>query len=358
MFLKKEITDQLIDNVHPYALSIQRITALWGFSEAALGGLLHALKLPFTGIFLGSAAVIFISLIAHYSKEKSAILRATLIVILVKAFVSPHSPMTAYFAVALQGTLGYLLFSFIKFERIAALLLGLFSLLFSALQKLFILTVLFGTGLWTSIDLFADFIFSLLPVIKFSSSFSFSLLIVSIYSGLHISAGIYIGIKASLIPGWVEHRSKSFERSKLKSHYSEDLFEQKKKHGKKPWWRKRSGIFLFTFFISMLTLSFFYPELGKNRIYEILFMLIRSIVITIIWFSILSPFIVKRFKIFLEKNNFRHASEINEITALFPDFRSIINICWKLSQNHKGIKRLRVFFSDSFSLLLFVEVNR
>ena len=48
-----------------------RITALWGFSEATLGGILHAFKIPFTGLFVGSAAVIFISLIAHFTNETS-----------------------------------------------------------------------------------------------------------------------------------------------------------------------------------------------------------------------------------------------------------------------------------------------
>jgi hypothetical protein len=358
LFKNKNSAGQSQENYNQEKLSIHRFTALWAFSEAAFGGLLHALNIPFTGVFLGAAAVIFISLIAHYSKEKHAILRATLIVILVKAFVSPYSPLTAYFAVALQGILGFFFFSFIRFERLASLLLGLFSLLFSALQKLIILTVLFGTGLWKSIDLFANFVLSQIPGTRNSQSFSFSLLIIGFYSGIHIITGIYIGLKAALIPAWINRRSGSVEISRLKEQYSEDLFAQKKSKRRKRWWEKKSGIFLFLFFIMMISLSFFFPGLGRNRIYEILFMLIRSAGITIIWFSIISPFMVRRFKIFLEKNNFRHSSEINEITSLFPDFRSIINICWKLSQEYKGIKRFRIFLADSFSLMLFMEINK
>ena len=106
-----------------------------------------------------------------------------------------------------------------------------------------------------------------------------------------------------------------------------------------------------------MTLSYFFPQLGKNRAYDILFMMIRSIVITIIWFSILSPFILKHFKRFIEKNKFKHASEINSITMLFPNFKRIINFCWKASMLHKGIKRIRIFLSDSLALLLFVEIK-
>ncbi|PKL83581.1 MAG: hypothetical protein CVV24_04155 [Ignavibacteriae bacterium HGW-Ignavibacteriae-3] len=344
--------------VESIPLSIHRITALWGFSEAAFGGILHALKIPFTGLFLGTGAVIFITLIAHYSQDKKAILRSTLIVVLVKAFVSPYSPLTAYFAVALQGFMGYLFFSFIKYERIAALLLGFFTLLFSALQKLILLTLLFGTGLWKSIDIFVDFVLSQLPAFAHSISFSISMLIIGIYTGLHVFSGIYVGLKAALIPEWLFNKFKSFERSKLRAHYSEDLFAEKKSHVKKPWWKKSTGIFLFVFLIALMLLSFLSPQLGKNQVYDILFMITRSIVITIIWFSILSPFIVNRFKKFLDKNKFQHASEINDIMALFPDFKSIINISWKLSLPHKGIKRIRLFLSDSLALLLFADVNK
>jgi len=71
--------------------SVLKITALWGFSEAAFGGILHALTIPLRGLFISSAAVLFISLIALFSKNSKEILKATLIVVLIKAVVSPHS---------------------------------------------------------------------------------------------------------------------------------------------------------------------------------------------------------------------------------------------------------------------------
>ena len=337
------------------ASRMQRITALWGFSEAAFGGILHALQIPFTGLFLGGAAVIFITLIAHYSKDKSAILRATLIVILVKAFVSPHSPIVAYLAVALQGIMGYLFFSLIKYERAAALLLGFLSLLFSALQKLILLTLLFGTRFWDSIDLFVDFVLSQVKVLSYSKSFSFSLVIITLYTGLHVIAGIYIGIKSSSIPKWIELKAESFWRLEYDFRKSESGFIEKKKHKRKSWWRRPSGIFLFIFFIVLIFLSFFFPELGKSKAYDILFMIVRSIVITIIWFTILSPLVIKYFSRFIEKNKFKHAAEINSITLLFPNFNRILNFCWKTSSSFKGIKRIRSFLSNSLALLLIIE---
>ena len=42
--------------------------------------------------------------------EADEIIKSTLIVLLVKLLVSPHTPLTAYFAVTIQGILGYFLF--------------------------------------------------------------------------------------------------------------------------------------------------------------------------------------------------------------------------------------------------------
>ena len=137
-------------------LSILKITALWAFSESAFGGILHALTIPLRGLFISSAAVLFISLIALFSKSSKEILKATLIVILIKALVSPHSPLIAYLAVSLRGVLGFLFFSAKKFYRLSALLLGLLVLFFSGIQKIVVLTILFGNMLWESLDLFID----------------------------------------------------------------------------------------------------------------------------------------------------------------------------------------------------------
>jgi hypothetical protein len=347
-----EIRKNLDETFH---LNIQRVIALWGFSEAVFGGILHALKIPLTGLFLGGAAVIFITLIAHYSNDKLSILRATLIVVLVKAFVSPHSPFTAYFAVALQGVLGYLLFSVIKFERAAALLLGFFSLLFSALQKLILLTLIFGTGLWKSIDLFIEFVFSQIPFVKQAPTFSFSLIIILIYTGVHIFTGIYLGVKAVLIPEWLLSKSKSFYETKFNFEEDQDFFKATSE--KKRWWKHQSGIIVFLFLAVLMIISFYYPQLGKNHAYEILFTLVRAIVIMFFWFSIISPFLMKHFKKFIEKKNFKHASELNQITILFPGFKQIINFCWKISAIEKGTKRIRKFFADSLALLLLAEIK-
>ena len=137
---------------------LEKIIGLWALSEAFLGGLLHALKMPFTGLIIGNTAVILITLIARFSDKKGTILKATLIVIIIKGMISPHTPLTAYFAVFIQGLLGELFFYRNNFPAVSALFLGVITSLLSAFQKIILLTLVFGNNLWVSINEFFNFL--------------------------------------------------------------------------------------------------------------------------------------------------------------------------------------------------------
>jgi hypothetical protein len=141
-------------------LQVNRLTALWALSESALGGLLHAFNIPFTGLLINSSAIIFMVMIAAATNKKGWILRATLIVIIVKGIVSPYTPLTAYLAVAFQGAMGELLLRSRKHLLLPVLLLGIITLFQSAIQKIIILTVVYGKALWESIDIFGNLVLS------------------------------------------------------------------------------------------------------------------------------------------------------------------------------------------------------
>ncbi len=131
-----------------------RLIALWVLCEAVLGGLMHAVKIPFTGIVVSSGAVICISLIAYYVPIKGAILKATIIVAIFKMMLSPHTPPTAYIAVFFQGLMGQILFFNLRFFRVSCILLAVFALVESAIQRLFVLTVLYGNNFWKALNEF------------------------------------------------------------------------------------------------------------------------------------------------------------------------------------------------------------
>lgn len=334
----------------------KRIIAIWGFSEATLGGILHALKIPPTGMFVGGIAVVLITLLAHYSQKKSIILNATITVIIIKAVISPHSPLAAYFAVALQGLLGYVFFSTIKIEKIAALLLGFFALLFSALQKFIVLTIVFGNTLWKSLDDFVNFILVQLDISSKDFSLSFSILLISIYTLVHVTIGIYLALKAVSLPKKLAVKSYMLTEA-FKVYLTEDLFSSNKSSKPKRWFKRKSGLLLVIFLILLMVLTYLSPGFEKNRAFEILVMLVRSFVITFIWFVIVSPYVITKFNRFIEKNKFERASEINKVTALFPEFRKIINYTWKVSAEYKKLKRIRKFLSDSIVLMLITKIN-
>lgn len=345
-----------LDNSGKIYLDIRRITALWAFSEAAFGGILHALKIPFTGLFIGSAAVIFITLIASTSKEKSSILKSTMIVILVKAVVSPHSPLAAYFAVFLQGILGYVFFSIIKNQRAAAIILGFTTLLFSALQRLILLTLLFGNTLWNALDLFVEFVLTQIGIESGFKIISFSYSIILLYTGIHIMAGLLVGGFAVKLPSLIMEKYGFIDSELILKVHTENYFSKTSKPKKKPWLLRPTGIVIIIISIAVITITYISPKPNSNIFYEIIIMLIRSLTITIIWFGFISPFLFKQFSKVIEKKKYKYASEINQITSLFPNFIKIINYSWKESSVHKGTERIKFFFMHSLALLLTVKI--
>ena len=131
--------------------AIQRLTALWAFSESGLGGILHAWQMPFTGLIVGGFAVIIISIIAHYSRSHyKEILKSAVIVLVVKIVVSPHTPFPAYVAVSFQAIIGYLLFRFAGLNLFSILVFSIMAMFESALQQLLIFILFFGKSLWSA----------------------------------------------------------------------------------------------------------------------------------------------------------------------------------------------------------------
>jgi len=339
-------------------VTVSRITALWAFSEAALGGVLHALKIPFTGLFIGGTAVIFLSLIAHFASRKSIIIQATLIVILIKGMVSPYTPLNAYFSVSLQGIIAFVLFSILPNIRIASFLLGIVTLTLSAFQKIFVLTLVFGTTLWESIDAFGDYVTSEF-LMSYSHNLQLSYILIGIYGSIHILGGIIFGITAGRAPNWIyKNKDKAEKYNELLLRKDEKLNlqpDQKKK--RKVWWKKKSTIFIGLFSVIMITISYLNPQLDNNLVFKIFIMLLRSIIITYIWFGLLSPVIIKWFKKYLLKKKSEYSKEINQILALFPYFKGIINFSWEETKTKKNYKRIIPFLKNTFILLLMADFD-
>lgn len=335
-------------------ISVLRITALWAFSESAFGGILHALTIPLRGIFINAAAVLFISVIALFSKSSKEIFKSTLIVILIKALVSPHSPLTAYFAVSIQGLVGYLLFLNKNFFRTSALFLGIITLFFSGIQKIVVLTILFGNNLWKSINIFIKQVANEFLSLGLHPDIHYGFLLIGIYVFIHLIAGIIIGIYASTLPKKLDMYSAKINKVDFEGSLLE-IPKKVKKGKKKSWLIRPTGIIILSILFFILLYSYFNPYKSDIASVEIIIMLIRSIVLTVLWYALLAPFVRKIFQKFISGKKSFYADEIDEVLNMFPHFKKIVGFTWKDSQNYKGLKRIKYFLSTSFYYLLLTK---
>jgi hypothetical protein len=340
-------------NLKDSKIAIKRITAMWALCEAALGGILHAFKMPFTGLIIGSGAVIFISLIAYYSTNRKDILKATLIVLLVKAIVSPHASFTAFFAVLIQGVFGYLIFYSKRYFRLSVFALAIFTMIFSSGQKLLVLTIAFGNTLWESINIYTNFILNqLFSGTTQTYSVDASFIIIFVYVGIHLAAGIIVGYAAAKLPGKI-NKSISSNPAVFK------LIDNQKRlpktvstYSSKPWWKNKFRISFFFIAILMISLSISYPELGTDQAVKIVIMIVRSILIIVLWFVFISPLLLKGFRKILNKRESNYSSEIEEVISSFPQLKRMVVYSWKSSSDFRGLKKIKTFINYSFILLL------
>jgi hypothetical protein len=336
-------------------LQVNRLTALWALSESALGGLLHAFNIPFTGLLINSSAIIFMVMIAAATNKKGWILRATLIVIIVKGIVSPYTPLTAYLAVAFQGAMGELLLRSRKHLLLPVLLLGIITLFQSAIQKIIILTVVYGKALWESIDIFGNFVLSQLSfLIAIDEKFRLSIWLISAYIGIHLLAGIGIGLLSARLPVWIkdelDKRNDDRQWTPLPRKIS---LSEKKKRGR--WIRKPTTIAVLLLTLVMVAGSYFFPEISTSQGMRALIMILRATAIMVIWYYLFGPLFLKIYKKFINRKQNTYAGEVQETIEMLPALRYIIYRTWQKSAGLHGFKRIKSFLVNAFVSILTAE---
>ena len=189
----------------PLPAGLMGLAGVWAFVESGLGGVMHALKLPFTGIWVGGTAVAVLIVMAgvlrgRYSHKAASdasiswtLLQATVLVMAVKLMASPHSPPTAYVAVGFQGVLAAGLLSWFKPFRLGAVVFAVLAMLESALQKLLMMTLVYGAA-W--VDALEAMTALAAKQLKLEAN---GLLLLWGYIGLYAVWGLALGFWAS---GW------------------------------------------------------------------------------------------------------------------------------------------------------------
>lgn len=252
-------------------LSVAKLTGLWAFSECALGGMLHLFQVPFSGFLLAAFAVVIICCISMYSDRPFRdILYATLVAMTVKLLLSPHTPLTAYVAVAFQGLAGAVICSLPIAKAIKFPVFGIIALVESALQKIIILTILFGKSIWEAIDaLFAQ----LLPGLQYS--WSISALLILLYASIYAVWGIIVGVWAAGIPAYI--RAGHHKTALTGADLSEPQAVMKRK------FRKNLLVFAALYLLALFAAYFYFPG---DRLFAVL---LRPFLILTVWYFIINP---------------------------------------------------------------------
>ena len=318
---------------------------MWALSEAALGGVLHAFQVPFTGLFINAASIIFITLIAFYSNRKREVLEATAIVLIVKAGVSPHTPLNAYFAVSVQGLLGAFLFRSKKKILFPAIALGILTMLQSALQRIIVLTIIFGVNLWESINIFGNYLLEQAGILdKGQTTWDISLWLILGYIIIHLIAGVLVGIYAARIPGWVkeeELKQKEFTLE-VTRRFTEN---RKKEKRKKKRWLKPGSIAIILLAAAIMVLSYVFPELESSSGRKAVIMIIRSTLIMLLWYTFAGPLLRRLYNRSLARKKYKYSKEVEQSIQLMPALKVIVADSWGETRNLKGLPRVRKFIT-------------
>lgn len=134
---------------------ISRLILLWILIEIVLGGALHALKIPLSGLVVGNFAIVCIYLLIYSSRHYNGIFRALVIVMTAKWLLSPQASIFSYLAMLLQ-TLLMLPILLNKTSRVLRVVCVLASSLYSPIQKLGITYLIVGNELIMNVSVLAD----------------------------------------------------------------------------------------------------------------------------------------------------------------------------------------------------------
>lgn len=320
--------------------SIYKLTALWAFSECSLGGLMHLFKIPFTGFFVGGFATIIIGLIAFLRKQNfKTILQATILVILVKAAVSPQSPPAAYFAVFFQGFIGAIIFSALGFNKFSTILFAALAMVESSCQMVISKTIFYGMDFWKAIDLFFN---NIIKDFGLNGHFSFSFWLIFSYMLIYAIWGVILGYFTSNLPQkltakWLLIKQQIIGISNT------NLNSNKKTFSKFKW---LGVVFTVVFIITILLLN------GEQK-WHALFIILRTlVVILVLYFGVapLTNFLLK--KLALGKQN-----QINQIVNELPIINQKAQKAYFLASKTKtGISKYYEFMWILITLTLFDEI--
>ena len=307
-----------------------RLIALWVLCEALLGSIIFTFRIPVSGLVIGSCAVVCISLIAWYVPAKGAIIKATIIVAIFKMMLSPQAPPPAYIAVFFQGLMGELLFWNRRYFRFFCLVLALLAMIESAFQRIISITIIYGNDIWTAVNGF------LKRLTGSEQLTDYSFFIIFLYVLVHIIAGILLGSWAGFLPQRIQLMGAFQKQYPVETDDTAINIPQ----------RKRKKTFRFVLFIVWIVLlaiyiqSFFKIGTALLPSSMILRILIRSVIIVLTWYFLLSPVLKQLLHKWLQQKKQQSAEQVQQVLNLLPSTQGLIIRSWQLAADRKGWRRI------------------
>ena len=318
--------------------AVQRLTALWAFTESGLGGIMHALKIPFTGLLVGGMAIIMITLIAKISDHQyKLVLRSAVIVLIVKAMVSPHTPFPAYIAVSFQAVLGYAVFSLLRINFFSIALLSTIAMLESAIQKLLILTLFFGKSLWAAMDEMIALIAKQFGNVVSNGSYW----IISVYLLIYLAGGLLTALFAYRI-------IKNFNAESRIVFAEISTGTDMRAPATKPNHQKNTFKRLWILILLMIGLSailFVFAADHTQGWLAVAKTFTWTLSAILIWFLVIGPVFTKAMQKLLMKKQSRYSADVMGILSFLPVLRQLTVLAWQQSKVHRGFKRWHFFFA-------------
>ena len=306
-----------------YNQKYYQIITLWAVLEGFLGGLIHGLHIPISGLLVGSGAIFCITLLGIHFPEKGAILKAFVIVAACKFLLSPQSPPTAYLALAFQSILGQILFSTSWSLRVKCFLLSIISLVESGIQRLLVVYFIFGMGF---MDAFDDWMNKVIGSFHISS---YSLLFMILYLLLHLAVGIWLGNALNRL---IQMKWNIYDKSiEIPTTAGELIDNKKTRSWFWPW-------------ILLGSLCFIYFDILNHK--DWIYLVVRASIIVIGWFFVIIPFFKKLMTIWIKNSQENQNNDIQAVMQAVPNMWNLVKFFWQKNSNLAWWKRIKLFYYD------------
>jgi nucleoside-triphosphatase THEP1 len=207
-------------------------------------------------------------------------------------------------------------------------------LLESGLQRILILTIIYGNDLWIVIN---DFINGLT---RQKTAANYSLFIGGVYVLLHIVTGLLVGTWVAALPVKIEKWIADKQYTLLIA--DKTGTETPAGAGKRK--RKRTGLFLIWLLLLALYVQSYY-KIGTPLLpaYISLKILLRSVIIVLAWVFIAAPLLKLALQRWLRRRQSQSQQDIQTVLELLPATRQLVAKSWKQSAGNRGWKKIQLW---------------